>query len=143
MTSLGRSSSTGGLDGYYDGYTRAETSTGGSGLTEEMLLRSYSNSGGRFPTHLLTKLGSQVYDMPSDQVDMGNNARRSTLTTRTTRYYSVNQGEQAYESAIDEATGGSPRYSDERYVQDMNEIMANSDVYNSRGEKLEGEELNY
>ena len=101
-----------------------------------MLLRSYSNSGGRFPTHLLTKLGSQVYDMPSDQVDLGNNARRSTTmrTTSTTRYYTSNQDE----AAIDEVSGSSPRYSgEERYVQmrpsDLNEIMSNADAYTTQG----------
>jgi len=112
-------------------------------LTEEMLLRTHASNGGKFPTHLLTKLGSQIYDMPSEQVDLTNNERRITSTT-TTRYYTVNQGEGDYESAIDETT---PQYEDEKYVQikssDLKNVLANYDLYSSTGEKLEGEQLNY
>lgn len=111
-----------------------------------MLLRQYSEGGGKFPTHLLSKLGSQVYDMPADQVDLTSNARRSTTqaTTTSTRYYTVNQGEGGYESAIDET---SPRYNDEKYVQikasELKDVLANYDVYSNSGEKLEGEQLNF
>jgi hypothetical protein len=117
---------------------------GGSGLTEEMLLRSHANSGGKFPTHLLTKLGSQIYDMPSDQVDMTHNNRR---TGSTTRYYTVNQGERGYESVVDDANDNTPRYSDEKYVQikasDLKDVLANYDVYSNSGQKLEGEQLTF
>jgi hypothetical protein len=112
-------------------------------LTEDMLVRSHASSGGKFPTHLLTKLGSQIYDMPSEQVDLANNERRITSTT-TTRYYTTNQGETGYESAVDET---SPQYDEEKYVQikssDLKNVLANYDVYSSTGEKLEGEQLNY
>jgi hypothetical protein len=111
-----------------------------------MLLRSHANNNGRFPSHLLTKLGSQVYDIPADQVDVSsnNNSRRVTKTT-TTRYYTVNQGEQGYESAFDEAT---PQYSgDEKYVQikasDLKDVLANYEVYQEPGEKVEGDDSNY
>ncbi|CAF2959641.1 unnamed protein product [Rotaria sp. Silwood2] len=109
-------------------------------LTEEMLLRSYTSNNGKFPTHLLTKLGSQIYDMPSDQVDLSNSARR---TTTSTRYYTVNHGETGYESAGDTASG----YTDEKYVQikasDLKDVLPNYDVYSSTGQKLEGEQLNF
>jgi hypothetical protein len=101
-----------------------------------MLLRTHANNGGRFPTHLLTHLGSQVYDMPSDQVDLSNNGRRTTTTT-TTRYYTTNQGETGYESAIDEPDETTPRYTQE------NDVLANYDVYARTGQKLEGEQSNY
>lgn len=123
--------------------TREGVSSNAPLLTEEMLLRSHSESGGKFPTHLLTKLGSQVYDIPADQVDLTNTGRRVTQTT-TTRYYTVNQGEGGYESAIDET---SPQYTDEKYVQikasDLKDVLANYDVYSNTGEKLEGDQLNY
>ena len=62
-----------------------------------MLVRSTSNNNGKFPTHLLTKLGSQVYDMPADQVDLSNAGRRTTTTTSTTtRYYTVNDTAVSY-----------------------------------------------
>jgi hypothetical protein len=107
-----------------------------------MLLQSRASSGGKFPTHLLTKLGSQIYDMPSDQVDLTN--RR---TTSTTRYYRVNRGEPGYESATDEA-GETTRYTEEKYVQinpsDLKDVLANYDVYSSStGQKLEGEQINF
>jgi hypothetical protein len=108
-----------------------------------MLIRSHSSSGGKFPTHLLTKLGSQIYDMPSDQVDLSTNSRRS----KTARYYTVNQGETGYESAGDEIGDATPRYSEEKYVQiktsDLKDVLANYDVYSSTGQKLEGEQLNF
>jgi hypothetical protein len=108
-----------------------------------MLLRSHSSSGGKFPTHLLTKLGSQIYDMPSDQVDLSTNSRRST----TARYYTVNQGETGYESAGDEIGDTTPGYTEEKYVQiktsDLKDVLANYDVYSSTGQKLEGEQLNF
>jgi len=111
-----------------------------------MLLRSHASSGGKFPTHLLTKLGSQIYDMPSDQVDLSNNSRQTTSTT-TTRYYTVNQGETGYESAADETGETAPRYTDEKYVQikasDLKDVLANYDVFSSTGQKLEGEQINF
>lgn len=117
-----------------------------SGLTEETLLRSHANNGGKFPTHLLTKLGSQIYEMPPEQVDVVNNGRRVTTTT-TTRYYTMKQGEAGYESPADEIEETYPRYTDEKYVQikasDLKDVLANYDVYSSSGEKLEGEQINY
>jgi hypothetical protein len=111
-----------------------------------MLIRSHASSGGKFPTHLLTKLGSQIYDMPSDQVDLSNNSRRTTTTT-TRRYYSVNPGETGYESAPDELGETTPRYTEEKYVQikasDLKDVLANYDVYSSAGQKLEGEQINF
>lgn len=133
----------------YEGnnYNFDEASSRGQALTEEMLLRSHASSGGKFPTHLLTKLGSQIYDMPSDQVDLSNNSRRTTTTT-TTRYYSVNQGEGGgYESAGDETGETAPRFTEEKYVQikasDLKDVLANYDVYSNSGQKLEGEQLNF
>ena len=126
-------------------YETRDDITSNGRLTEDMLLRTHANNGGKFPTHLLTKLGSQLYDIPSEQVDLSNNERRITTTTTSARYYSVNQGELGYESAIDETT---PQYNDEKYVQikasDLKDVLANYDVYSSStGEKLEGEQLNY
>ncbi|CAF1252000.1 unnamed protein product [Rotaria sp. Silwood1] len=110
-------------------------------LTEEMLLRSHASNNGKFPTHLLTKLGSQIYDMPSDQVDLSNNARQTTATT--TRYYTVNQGETGYESTGDTGSG----YTEEKYVQitssDLKNMLPNYELYSSTGQKLEGEQLNF
>jgi hypothetical protein len=81
--------------------------------------------------------------MPSDQVDLTNNQRRITTTT-TTRYYTTNQGETGYESAIDE---NSPQYNQEKYIQikssDLQDVLANYDVYSNTGEKLEGEQINF
>jgi hypothetical protein len=111
-------------------------------LTEEMLIRSHSSSGGKFPTHLLTKLGSQIYDMPSDQVDLTNSSTRTT-----TRYYTVNQGEAPYESVADEAGELTPRFTQDKYVQikasDLKDVLANYDVYSNTGQKLEGEQINF
>lgn len=108
-------------------------------LTEDMLIRSHSTSGGKFPTHLLTKLGSQIYDMPSDQVDLSNTSAR---TTTTTRYYTTNQGESA-----DETGEFVPRYTEEKYVQikasDLKDVLANYDVFSSTGQKLEGEQITF
>jgi hypothetical protein len=129
---------------YGDSYNFDENTTGGAFLTEEMLLRSHSNNNGKFPTHLLTKLGSQIYDMPSEQVDLTNTSRR---TISTTRYYTVNKGEPGYESAVDESSETAPRFSEEKYVQikssDLNDVLANYDVYSSSGQKLEGEQINF
>jgi hypothetical protein len=104
-----------------------------------MLLRTHANSGGKFPAHLLTKLGSQVYDMPADQVDLANNERRITTTT-TRRYYTVNQGETGYESAPDET---SQNYDEEKYIQikasDLKDVLTNQNT----GGKSEGEQLNF
>lgn len=128
----------------YDGssYNFDENASRASGLTEDMLLRSHSASGGKFPTHLLAQLGSQVYDMPSDQVDLSN-----TSTRATTRYYTANQGEAGYESTADEAGRLSPRYAEEKYVQikssDLKNVLANYDVFSSSGQKLEGEQINF
>jgi hypothetical protein len=117
----------------------------GSIITEEMLLRTHASNGGRFPTHLLTRLGSQVYDMPSEQVDLANDGRRVTTTTTTRRYYTINPGETGYESAIDETTP--PQDAGEKYVQikasDLKDVLANYDVFTNTGEKLEGEQLNF
>jgi len=116
-------------------------------LTEEMLIRSHESSGGKFPTHLLTKLGSQIYDMPSDQVDLSNNPRRTTTTTTTRYYNTVNPGETGYESVPDEVGDTTPRYTEEKYVQikasDLKDVLANYDVYSSTGQKLEGEQMNF
>ncbi|CAF0964318.1 unnamed protein product [Rotaria sp. Silwood1] len=124
-------------------YTVDGTSSNIPILTEELLLRSHANNGGKFPTHLLTKLGSQVYEMPPEQVELDNNGRRITTTT-TTRYYTVKPGETGYESLVDET---SPHYTDEKYVQikasDLKDVLSNYDVYSSKGVKLEGEQLNY
>ncbi|CAF5225791.1 unnamed protein product, partial [Rotaria magnacalcarata] len=94
----------------YDGnnYNFDQNSSNVPILTEDMLLRSHASNNGKFPTHLLTKLGSQIYDMPSDQVDLSNNTRQTTA-----RYYTVNQGETGYESAGETASG----YTEEKYVQ--------------------------
>ena len=128
-------------------YTRDDVSSNAPMLTEEMLLRLHSNNGGKFPAHLLTKLGSQVYDMPSEQVDLSNDGRRTTTTTTTTRYYTANQGETGYESAIDDADETTPHYTEEKYVQikasDLKDVMANYDAYSNTGQKLEGEQLNF
>ncbi|UJR20512.1 hypothetical protein I4U23_023640 [Adineta vaga] len=116
-------------------------------LTEEILLRSYSNNDGKFPNHLLRKLGSQAYDMAADQVDLANNGRRITTTT-TTRYYTAAPGELNYESAIDENNETSSQNAGEKYVKikasDLKDVLHNYDVYSSTtGEKLEGEQLNF
>ncbi len=104
-------------------------------LTEEMLLRSHSTNGGKFPTHLLTRLGSQVYDMPSEQVALTNSGIRTT-----SRYYTVNQDE-----AADEA--GEPQFTEDKYVQikasELKDVLANYDVYSSTGQKLEGEQITF
>jgi hypothetical protein len=109
-----------------------------------MLLRSHASNSGKFPTHLLTRLGSQIYDMPSDQVDLSSNTRRSITTTR---YYTANQGEPGYESTVDENGEITPRHTEEKYVQikasDLNDVLANYDVYSSSGQKLEGEQINF
>jgi hypothetical protein len=131
----------------YDGnsYNFDEASSRGVVLTEDMLLRSHANNSGKFPTHLLSKLGSQIYDMPSEQVDLANSSTRRTTTT--TRYYTSNQEGTGYESAVDETGQTSPRYSDEKYVQikaaDLKDVLANYDVYSNTGQKLEGEQLNF
>ncbi|CAF3415211.1 unnamed protein product [Rotaria socialis] len=123
----------------YDGnnYNFDKSSSNIPILTEDMLLRSHASNNGKFPTHLLTKLGSQIYDMPSDQVDLSNNTRQTTA-----RYYTVNQGETGYESAGETASG----YAEERYVQikasELKDVLANYDVYSSSGQKLEGEKIN-
>lgn len=125
-----------------------ENASGAGLLTEEMLLRSHANNGGKFPTHLLSKLGSQIYDMPSEQVDMSGTNRRST----TTRYYTANQGETGYESTGDDGSGGqatasSAGFGEEKYVQikssDLKDVLANYDLYSSTGQKLEGEQLTF
>ena len=125
-------------------YNFDEHSSGAHVLTEQMLLHSHASNSGKFPTHLLTKLGSQIYDMPSDQVDLSSNNRR---TTTTTRYYTANQGEVGYESAGDETGETTPRYTQEKYVQikasDLKDVLANYDVYSNSGQKLEGEQLNF
>lgn len=126
----------------YEGnaYNFDQNSSNAPVLTEEMLLRSHANNNGKFPTHLLTKLGSQIYDMPSDQVDTSSNSRQ---TITTTRYYTVNQGGTSYESAGDAGSG----YTDEKYLQvnasDFKDVLANYDLYSSTGQKLEGEQLNF
>ena len=129
---------------YGDSYNFDENVSGGGVLTEDMLLRSHASNSGKFPTHLLTKLGSQIYDMPSDQVDLSSNTRRSITTTR---YYTVNQGEPGYESTVDETGETTPRLTEEKYVQikssDLNDVLANYDVYSSSGQKLEGEQINF
>lgn len=103
-----------------------------------MLIRSHSASGGKFPTHLLTKLGSQIYDMPSDQVDLSNTSTR----TSNTRYFTTNQGDLA-----DETGEFAPRYTEEKYVQikasDLKDVLANYDVFSSSGQKLEGEQITF
>jgi hypothetical protein len=108
-----------------------------------MLLRSHSEHGGKFPSHLLSRFGSQIYDIPSEQVDLTNTGRRVTTTT-TTRYYTADHGEQGYESAVDET---SPQYNEEKYIQvkasDLKDVLANYDLYTNTGEKLEGEQLNF
>ena len=128
-------------------YTTDENSSGAALLTEEMLLRSHANNGGKFPTHLLSKLGSQIYDMPSEQVDLSGTNRRAT-----TRYYTMNQGETGYESTADEGGGAasaaaSGSFGEEKYVQiktsDLKDVLANYDVYSSTGQKLEGEQLTF
>ena len=131
-------------------YTMEENASGAGLLTEEMLLRSHANNGGKFPTHLLSKLGSQIYDMPSEQVDMSGTNRRSTTTTR---YYTANQGETGYESTGDDgggvgqATASSGGFGEEKYVQikssDLKNVLANYDLYSSTGQKLEGEQLTF
>lgn len=112
-------------------------------LTEDMLIRSHTNNGGRFPTHLLNRLGSQAYDIPADQLDLSNNNTRRVTTTTTTRYFTVNQGEQGYESAIDENSGSG----EERYVRikasDLKDVLGNYEVQSNTEEKLDGEGANY
>ncbi|CAF1499135.1 unnamed protein product, partial [Didymodactylos carnosus] len=80
-------------------------------LTEEILRRNYENSG-KFPTHLLTKLGSNAYDMPYDQ-SVGNGNQR--LSNR--KYYDDT----------------SQSYQEEKYVQikssDLKDVINNYDVY--------------
>lgn len=99
-------------------------------LTEEMLLRSYESNNGKFPTHLLTKLGSHAYDMPFDQVDVSNNARRTA-----THHYTVNH------------SGTVAAYNDEMHTQtkafDIKDVLANYDLYSSTGQRLEGEQINF
>ena len=121
---------------------RENYSSDGAFLTEDDLLRSHANNGGKFPTHLLTKLGSQKYDMP-DQVDSPNSNRRTTTTTTTTRYYTVNQGEAGYDSAIDEADANSIRNGEEKYVQikasDLKNVLANYEDYSNPEERRDEE----
>ena len=116
-----------------DSYNFDQTS--GPILTEEILLRSHSTNGGKFPTHLLTRLGSNIYDMPSEQVALTNNGIRTTA-----RYYRVNQ-----EEAADEA--GEPQFTEDKYVQlkasDLKDVLTNYDVYSSTGQKLEGEQITF
>lgn len=125
---------------YVDG-----TTTEGPVLTEEMLVRANANNGGKFPTRLLTQLGSQIYEIPADQVDMSNVSRRTA--TSVTRYYNVNQGEVGYEATGDETGEGTETFGEEKYVRikasDLKDVLANFDVYSSTGEKLEGEQLNF
>ncbi|CAF1539651.1 unnamed protein product, partial [Didymodactylos carnosus] len=61
-------------------------------LTEEIIRRNYDNSG-KFPTHLLTKLGSHVYDMPYDQVGLSTGSGNQRLNSRI-YYDSGNQSNQ-------------------------------------------------
>lgn len=115
-------------------------------LTEEMLVRANAASGGKFPSHLLSKLGSQVYDIPADQVDINASSRRVASTV--TRYYNVNQGELAYETAgADDSGGATGNFGEEKFVQikasDLKDVLANYDLYSSTGEKLQGEQLNF
>ena len=128
-------------------YTTDGMSSNTPVLTEEILLRSHADNDGKFPTHLLTKLGSRVYDMPSDQVEWMNNGKRITTTTTTTRYYTLNPGETGYESAVDETNESSPRYTEEKFFQiqdlDSKDLLSNYDIYSKTGEKLEGEQLNF
>ena len=116
-------------------YNFDQTTTRTPVLTEEYLVKSHTN--GKFPPHLPTKLGAQVYDMPSDQVDSSNYSTRTTTTT--TRYYSVNQQNPPYESAVDDVG--------DKYVQiktsDLKNVLSNYDVYSNTGEKLEGEQITF
>ena len=115
-------------------------------LTEDILLRSHATNGGKFPSHLLTKLGSQVYEMPSDHVDLGGTGRRTTTTT-STRYYTTSGGEGGYDSTVDETGESGSRYADDKYVQikasDLKDVLANYDLVSSTGERLEGEQLTF
>ena len=121
-------------------YSFDENSSSGTVLTEDMLLRSYTNSNGKFPSHLLTRLGSQMYDVPSD---FSSNAKQ----TRAQYYYNVNAGENNLESLGYEIQNATPNYAQEEYVQikksDLNDVLSNYDVYSSTGQKLEGEQLNF
>lgn len=120
-------------------------------LTEDALLRSHASNDGRFPTHLLRKLGSQVYDLPADQADLAAADRRVTTTTTRTRYYTVAPGEISYEAAgagsDDAGNESGAQDGDENYVRikasDLKDVLANYDAFASNGEKLAGEQLNF
>ena len=126
----------------YETADGASTSAG-TVLTEDMLFRSHANNGGKFPTHLLGRLGSQVYEIPAEQLDVSSNNSRRVTTTTTTRYYSVNPGEQGYEPAIDEVSASG----EEKYVQikasDLKDVLANYDVYSNQEDKADSEGANY
>ena len=118
----------------------------GAVLTEEMLIRANAASGGKFPAHLLSKLGSQIYDAPADQVDINSNSRRVASTV--TRYYNVNQGDIGYEAAAaDDIGSATGTLGEEKFVQikasDLRDVLANYELYSSKGEKLQGEQLNF
>ena len=125
----------------------ASASLGTPLLTEDILLRSHATNGGKFPSHLLTKLGSQVYEMPSDHVDLTSRGRRTTTATTSTRYYTTSAGEGGYESTADETGENGSRYADDKYVQikasDLKDVLANYDLVSSTGEKLDGEQLTF
>lgn len=99
----------------------------GSVLTEDLLIRSTESNNGKFPTHLLSRLGSQIYDMPSDHIEYNNAGRRTTTTTTTTNYYNFDQQETGYDSTAEEVIGTAPRYTQEKFIQ-----LRTSDSTNNR-----------
>lgn len=122
-------------------YVQDDVSSNSPVLTEEMLLRSYSTNGNRFPTHLLTRLGSQVYDVPpAGQFDLNTNQRRTaSTTTTTTHYFTINQNEPNYEHSTSEVIATAPHYPQERFIQiresDARRISRDYNNYSNRREQ--------
>lgn len=113
-------------------------------ITEEMLLRARESNGGQFPGDILKKLGSQVYYVPSEHIEL---ATSETKTRSNARYYLANPGQTGYESQTDDFTDQPEGYQQQNFVElnasDLEKLASNYDLYSSSGQKLEGEQATF
>ena len=84
-------------------YNINESPSGLPFLTEEMLFKTSENNGERYSTRLLTKLGSQLYYIPPDQLDLSAYGTRINPSER--RYYTMSPGEIGDESQSEDVRG--------------------------------------